>query len=55
MSEDKCSTKYCRGEVALTYLGKPLCQECYEKLCDEELKKEQEFLNKIVREFAPCR
>jgi len=35
---EKCSTKYCRGEIALTYLGKPLCQECYDKICDEEEK-----------------
>jgi len=33
---DKCSTKHCRGEVDVIYLGKPLCQSCYEKRCDEE-------------------
>ena len=33
---DKCVTKHCRGEIALIYLGKPLCQDCYEKVCDEE-------------------
>jgi len=36
MSKEKCATKYCRGEIALIYKGKPLCQPCYEKLCDEE-------------------
>jgi len=35
MSE-KCSTKYCRGKVALTYLGTPLCDDCWEKICEEE-------------------
>lgn len=33
---DKCVTKHCRGSVALTYLGKPMCQSCYEKACDKE-------------------
>jgi len=52
---DKCNTKYCRGEVALTYLGTPLCQSCYEKQCDkegekEQLKKEMEVLNKRIAE-----
>jgi hypothetical protein len=55
MTKEKCSTKFCRGEVAVTYLGEPLCQVCYEKRCDleDELTKEQEFLNQIVREFCP--
>lgn len=35
---EKCATKFCRGEIALTYLGKPLCQKCYERICDEEEK-----------------
>lgn len=39
MKREKCATKFCRGEVALIYLRKPLCQECYEKICDEEDKK----------------
>ena len=50
MSE-KCNTKYCRGEVALTYLGNPLCQPCYEKVCD--LESENEWANKVIQEFAP--
>jgi len=33
---DRCSTKYCRGEVAVVYLGRPLCQGCYERVCDME-------------------
>lgn len=49
MNDDKCNTKYCRGKVALIYLKKPLCQKCYEKVCDEELKKESEYLNSLVR------
>lgn len=32
---DKCATPRCRGEVALTHLGKPLCQKCWEKHCRE--------------------
>ena len=36
MPNDKCSTKRCRGEIALIYLGKPLCQDCYNKICDKE-------------------
>ena len=36
MTKEKCATKFCRGEIALTYLGKTLCQECYERICDEE-------------------
>lgn len=36
MKKEKCATKFCRGEIALIYLGKPLCQECYERICDEE-------------------
>ena len=45
LSKDNCATKYCRGKVALTYLGVPLCQECYEKKCDDE-----EALMKAIRE-----
>lgn len=33
---EKCSTKFCRNEVDLVYLGKPLCQICYERICEEE-------------------
>lgn len=33
---EKCSTKFCRKKVELVYLGKPLCQKCYEKICEEE-------------------
>lgn len=36
MSRDKCSTKFCRGKVALKYFGKLLCQACYEEIYDLE-------------------
>lgn len=36
MSDDKCSTKFCHNEADLTYLGKPFCQDCFEKICDAE-------------------
>jgi hypothetical protein len=53
--KDKCSTKYCRRDVEVTYLGRPLCQECYEKECEAEddLVKENEWANKMIREFLP--
>ncbi|MCC7291482.1 MAG: hypothetical protein IT449_05405 [Phycisphaerales bacterium] len=33
---DRCGTPRCKGEPALTYLGKPLCQKCWERHCAEE-------------------
>lgn len=33
---DRCSTKYCRGKPVLTYRGKPLCQKCWNRICDDE-------------------
>ncbi|MBW7905485.1 MAG: winged helix-turn-helix domain-containing protein [Phycisphaerae bacterium] len=27
---DRCATPRCKGEPAMTYLGKPLCQACWE-------------------------
>lgn len=41
MKKEKCITKFCRGEVAITYLGKPMCQSCFEQLCDEEEERER--------------
>jgi len=32
----KCATPRCKGEPALTHLGKPLCQKCWERQCDTE-------------------
>ena len=29
---DKCCTTGCRAEYALTYLGKKLCQRCWEEV-----------------------
>ena len=34
----KCSTKNCRDEMAIIYLNEPLCQQCWKKLCDKQLK-----------------
>lgn len=28
---DRCATPRCKGEPALTYLGKPLCQKCWDR------------------------
>jgi len=36
MRADKCSTKGCRNEPEMTYLGKPLCEECWSEKCEEE-------------------
>lgn len=33
---DRCATPRCKGEPALTHLGKPLCQKCWEHHCREE-------------------
>jgi len=32
----KCATPRCKGEPALTHLGKPLCQKCWKRQCDTE-------------------
>jgi len=32
----KCATPRCKGEPALTHLGKPLCQKCWERQCATE-------------------
>jgi len=33
---NKCATPRCKGEPALTHLGKPLCQKCWERQCTTE-------------------
>ncbi len=33
---NRCATSRCKGEPALTYLGKPLCQRCWDRHCAEE-------------------
>ncbi len=33
---NRCATPRCKGEPALTYLGKPLCQECWDQHCAEK-------------------
>ncbi|MBE7457423.1 MAG: hypothetical protein KJ057_13000 [Phycisphaerae bacterium] len=32
----RCATPRCKGEPALTYLGKPLCQKCWDRQCANE-------------------
>lgn len=32
---NRCVTPRCKSEPALTYLGKPLCQKCWERHCEE--------------------
>ena len=32
----RCSTKNCRGEPSVNYLGKWLCDYCWSKHCEEE-------------------
>jgi hypothetical protein len=33
---NKCATPRCKGEPALTHLGKPLCQKCWVRQCETE-------------------
>jgi len=33
---NKCATPRCKGKPALTHLGKPLCQKCWDKQCVAE-------------------
>jgi len=32
----KCSTKFCRNPASLTYKGKDLCDDCWDKSCKIE-------------------
>jgi hypothetical protein len=32
----RCATPRCKGTPAMTYVGRPLCQECWDRQCDEE-------------------
>lgn len=36
MSPDKCSTRYCRGEVHVIHLGEGLCEKCWDALCAKD-------------------
>jgi hypothetical protein len=36
LDPNRCATPRCKGEVALTHLGKPLCQKCWERQCQTE-------------------
>lgn len=33
--DGRCSTRHCQGKPVLDYLGKPLCQECWQRQADE--------------------
>jgi len=33
---NKCGTPRCKGKPALTHLGKPLCQKCWDRQCETE-------------------
>ncbi len=50
--KEKCATKNCRGEVDIIYLGRPLCDRCFSKTCDEQdmksMKEERKMKNKKV-------
>ncbi|NLY01542.1 MAG: hypothetical protein GXY83_36080 [Rhodopirellula sp.] len=32
----RCATPRCKGTPAMTYLGRPLCQACWDRQCEEE-------------------
>jgi hypothetical protein len=32
----KCDTKRCKGESIMIYLGKHVCEKCWQKECKEE-------------------
>lgn len=34
MNKNKCENKGCRNAYALTYLGKKICDPCWEKHCE---------------------
>lgn len=33
---NRCATPRCKGEPALTHLGRPLCQKCWDRQCEQE-------------------
>jgi len=33
---DRCATPRCKGEPTVTHLGKPLCQKCWDRVCQAE-------------------
>ena len=35
MKQDRCSIKGCKGKVSVVLLNHNLCEECWEKHCDE--------------------
>jgi len=53
----KCATPRCKGEPALTHLGKPLCQKCWERQCnseDEGAKAAQDLVGDAITPVAPA-
>jgi hypothetical protein len=39
LDPNRCATPRCKGEPALTHLGKPLCQKCWDRLCEDDAPK----------------
>ena len=37
-----CATEGCKGLAAMTYLGRPMCRECWEAQCGEENEQEDD-------------
>jgi len=36
MTPEKCSTRYCRGEIHVIHLGEGLCDKCWGALCEKD-------------------
>lgn len=36
--QDKCAIKRCRNNSDIIYLGVPLCNKCWDKLCEKSSK-----------------
>lgn len=45
--EDRCSTKRCRGKPTVEFMGKPLCDRCWGKLCDKQTKEDIRLYKKM--------
>lgn len=54
MNPDKCATKRCRNDSELFYLGKPLCDNCWVKQCEESDKNwhEQHFKKGLEKQLT---
>lgn len=45
----RCAVKSCRGTPALIYLSHALCWECWERLCEDEMRCEEERYQAAMR------